>query len=69
MSRRLIFALAIVAFGLTGCTAYVRPTPPPTRVEIKPAKPYVRAAWVPGHWKWKNRKVRYVWVPGHWKRY
>jgi hypothetical protein len=67
MFKRVFLACALLCFGLTGCTMYVRPAPPPARVEVKPAKTHPHAAWKRGHWKWKNRKVGYVWVPGHWK--
>ena len=43
----------------------VRIAPPPPREE---AIPRARRGhvWVPGHWKWENR--RHVWVRGHWER-
>lgn len=68
MKRLLLIGAALVSFALVSCTTYVRPDPPPVRVEVKPTNPYTKAVWVPGHWKWKNRKVGYVWIPGHWKR-
>jgi len=49
-----------------------------------PGVTYVRKLWIPGHWKYENRRVRYighfgrvcyrtvkhkVWVPGYWKVY
>ena len=68
MLKRILIGLALMAFAGMGCTTYVRPAPPVSRVEVKPAKPYKSAVWVPGHWKWKNRRAGYVWVPGHWRR-
>ncbi len=46
----------------------VGPTPPPPRKEVRTVKPFKKAVWIPGHWKWRNRRKGYVWVPGHWKR-
>ncbi len=62
--RLLAMALVLAA---PACTTYVRPAPPPPRIEVRPARPHRHAVWVPGHWKWKNRRVGYVWVPGHWR--
>jgi hypothetical protein len=42
------------------------PYPPPAPiVEYRPAEPYYRAVWVPGHWQWNGR--RYVWRRGHYR--
>ncbi len=49
-------------------TTYVRPAPPPLRVEVRAPRPHAKAVWVPGHWRWKGRRRgRHVWIPGHWK--
>ncbi|MEE9271326.1 MAG: hypothetical protein V3V49_13820 [Candidatus Krumholzibacteria bacterium] len=68
MLKRILLGAALLSFGATGCTMYVRPAPPPQRVEVKVARPHKHAMWIPGHWKWKNRKHGYVWKPGHWER-
>ena len=57
--------LAAMMLSVAGCAG--RTPPPPLRVEVRPARPHARAVWVPGHWKWVNRKVGYRWVPGHWR--
>ena len=31
-----------------------------------PARPYVNATWVPGHWQGRGRHRH--WTPGHWRR-
>ena len=62
----LLFALGLVA-APSGCaarTVYVVRRPPVARVEVVPVKPYPRAVWVAGHWRWNHG--RYVWVPGRW---
>lgn len=69
---RNITLLALGAFVfplLIGCstTTYVRPAPPPVKVEVRPARPHPKAVWIKGHWKWRGRRRGWVWVPGHWK--
>lgn len=68
MFKRILLATVLIVFAGAGCTTYVRPAPPPLRVEVRGHAPHKHARWVPGHWKWKNRRVGYVWVPGHWRR-
>ncbi|MBS0507452.1 MAG: YXWGXW repeat-containing protein [Proteobacteria bacterium] len=52
------------AHAAVAMTAIVAPVaPPPMRVEVIPAAPFVRAVWIPGHWYWQTG--RYVWLPGH----
>jgi hypothetical protein len=34
-------------------------------VEVVPARPWVGAVWVPGHWD--RRPHRWVWIGGHWR--
>ncbi|OQX84523.1 MAG: hypothetical protein B6D63_04340 [Candidatus Latescibacteria bacterium 4484_7] len=62
----LFAVISIFAFGCS-TTTYVRPAPPPLRVEIKPARPHRKAVWIRGHWRWAGRRRGWVWVPGHWK--
>jgi hypothetical protein len=38
--------------------------PPPPRVERRPAAPFPDAAWIDGHWGWRDG--RWAWVRGHW---
>jgi hypothetical protein len=56
--------VAVMFSGLAGCTTVVRTTPPPARVEVRPAPPFKHAVWIDGHWK--HRHGDWVWVPGHW---
>ncbi len=65
----LITISGIIALLTIGCstTTYVRPAPPPLKVEVRPARPHPKAVWVRGHWKWAGRRRGWVWVPGHWK--
>jgi hypothetical protein len=30
-------------------------------------RPYVTAAWEPGHWNWSRHHGGYVWEAGHWR--
>jgi len=64
----ILFALGLVA-APSGCaarTVYVVRRPPVARVEVVPVRPYPRAVWISGHWRWKHG--RYVWVGGYWKK-
>lgn len=62
-------AICLAGF-ISGCTYYIKEPPPPVRVEVRPARPYSRAVWIPGRWKWRGRRRRgrYIWIPGHWRR-
>ena len=52
--------------------------PPPPRVEVVGAAPFIGAVWLPGRWIWRDRWVwhegywgrpphpRAYWAPGHW---
>jgi hypothetical protein len=73
--------IALAAFSL-GCaaTVYAPGPPPPSKVEVKPAKPNAKAVWVSGHWKWNGNtyvwksgywatKPKGHWVPGHWEKH
>lgn len=44
----------------------VKKQPPAVKIELKPAKPFANAIWVPGHWNWNGNN--FVWVKGHWKK-
>jgi len=68
MLKRAVLIIALLSFGATGCTIYVRPEPPAPRKEVRSARPHNHAVWVAGHWKWKNQRKGYKWVPGHWER-
>ncbi|MFQ5511700.1 MAG: hypothetical protein ACE5EO_07615 [Candidatus Krumholzibacteriia bacterium] len=68
MFKRILLGVVLLSFAGTGCAMYVRPAPPPPRVDVRTARPHKHAVWVPGHWKWTNRKRGYAWVPGHWRR-
>ncbi len=69
---RKLFGLGSIVICLagfiSGCTYYIKEAPPPARVELRSARPYPRAVWIPGHWKWRGRRRRYIWIPGHWRR-
>jgi hypothetical protein len=67
-SVALLIAIALLAILASGCVAYVRPAPPPPRVEVMDLGPYPAAVWVPGHWQWRPRIGEYVWIPGRWRR-
>lgn len=57
----------LLNLSLMNCASrvvYVRKAPPAARVEVRTAKPYAGAVWVPGYWRWKGRK--YVWTSGRW---
>jgi hypothetical protein len=43
---------------------YVEAAPPPPIVEIRPAAPLMNAVWIPGYWRWHDR--RHHWVKGRW---
>lgn len=60
----LVAVVMLVSF-ISGCVTYVRPAPPPLRVEEVGPVPYATAVWVGGHWAWRHGG--YVWVPGHWR--
>ncbi len=47
-----------------GQVVVIKKAPPVLRVEVKPAPPFARAVWIPGHWVWRGHT--YVWVKGHW---
>ncbi|MCK5534985.1 YXWGXW repeat-containing protein [bacterium] len=58
-----------IAGFISGCTYYVKAPPAPAvKTEIRTIRPYPRAVWVPGRWKWRRRRGRHVWIPGHWRR-
>ena len=57
-------ALTMPAFAQIGI--YIGRTPPPMRVEVRPAMPGPGYAWVDGYWG--NQGGRYVWVPGRWNQ-
>ncbi len=80
ISPLLPVAWGALAFACTGCTETVvyrdrrpapviversYPPPPPPLVEYRPAPPFRRAVWVPGHWRYNG--YRYVWVRGHYR--
>ena len=60
--------VSCLAGFMGGCTYYIKESPPPVRVEVRPTRPYPRAVWIPGRWKWRGRRRRYIWIPGHWRR-
>ena len=54
---------------LFGCApAVVVKAPPKPRVESKPPKPFIKAVWIDGNWKWNSGDNNYVWVTGHWAK-
>jgi hypothetical protein len=57
-------ALTVPAFSQIGI--YIGHTPPPLRVEVRPAMPGPGYAWVDGYWG--NQGGRYVWVAGRWNQ-
>ena len=65
-----VLGIVLLTLIITGCArrvvVYEKPPAPPPKVEVRPARPYRGAVWVPGHWKW--RKGRYIWISGHWRR-
>ena len=66
-----LWSIVICMAGfVSGCTYYVKAPPPPVRVEVESVRPYPRAVWVTGHWKWRGRRRRgrYIWIPGHWRK-
>ncbi|RLC52766.1 MAG: hypothetical protein DRZ79_00625 [Candidatus Cloacimonadota bacterium] len=74
MKSKKTFAIVMITgmLGLSSCghtIVYVH-KPPPAKaiVEIKPTKPYPKAVWIPGHWKWSKKRQKYIWVKGHWKK-
>ena len=73
--KNLIFAAIIsvfMAFTFVACApsaAQIRIAPPPVKVvKVRPAKPFKKAVWISGHWKWRAKKNNYVWVKGHWAK-
>ena len=65
---KLSLVFVLIWAGLTGCasrTVYVMRPPPPSRVEVRVAKPAPHAVWIPGRWIWK--RSRYVWMAGYWE--
>lgn len=55
--------------GLTFTLFPQKPTKsiPEHKHRARPTKPYPKAAWSPGRWKYMGPKRGYVWVSGHWK--
>ena len=50
-----------------GCgPAVILKEPPGPKVETKPPKPFPKAVWIDGHWKWSPAANDFVWVSGHW---
>ena len=41
--------------------------PPAAQVEIVPARPFLEAVWVPGHWVREHHRREWVWIGGHWR--
>lgn len=70
--RNLIAAVALTGIFLVpaqsdaGVRVFLRFGPPSAKTVkiVKPPKPYPHAAWISGHWVFRNN--RYVWVKGYW---
>jgi hypothetical protein len=46
-----------------------RPPKPPDRREPTPGvRPYNKAKWVQGHWRWVRDRQAWEWVRGHWSK-
>ena len=67
-----IFILSVFMVILAGGCAtriyYVQKSPPPPKVEVRSSKPFHRALWIHGRWKWNRKLQAFVWAPGHWVR-
>lgn len=46
-----------------GYVAVISSPPPPPRVEVLVAPPFVGAVWIGGSWRWEHG---WIWVPGRW---
>jgi len=46
--------------------AVVVKKPPAPRIDSKPPKPFPKAVWIEGHWKWNAATKQFDWVSGHW---
>lgn len=54
---------------MMGCApAVVVKEPPAPKLETKPPKPFPRAVWIDGHWKWNSAANNFLWVSGRWVR-
>lgn len=65
LSKWMLALLLAAVLGSFGCAGSASP-PPAETAEVRPPRPHPGAAWVPGHWAWKGRRLGYVWVKGHW---
>jgi len=59
-------SLTAPAFAQIGVSVYMRHTPPPVRVEVRPEMPGPGYTWIDGYWGTQNG--RYVWVGGRWNQ-
>jgi len=48
----------------TSALVEVERPPPPSRVEVVPARPNAASVWIDGEWTW--RRGRWAWLPGRW---
>jgi hypothetical protein len=48
----------------TSALVEVSGPPPPSRVEVVPARPDARSVWIDGEWLW--RRGRWAWLVGRW---
>ncbi len=65
--KSVTWGLLFGALLLQSCAIYSRPSPPPSRAEIRVAAPCPGAQWASGNWRWEGKRKGYRWVPGHWR--
>jgi hypothetical protein len=44
------------------------PKPPDRREPPHGVRPYNKAKWVQGHWRWVRDRQAWEWVRGHWSK-
>ncbi len=57
-------ACVATAEGMASRGVVVSGPPPAPLVEVRPAPPPNRSAWIGGYWHWTG--MHYAWIPGHW---
>ncbi|MCH8126231.1 YXWGXW repeat-containing protein [candidate division KSB1 bacterium] len=78
----ILMVTSLTCLNLEGCATravYVKTAPPAKRADVRPARPFAKAVWIAGFWRWNGNKYVWLkskwvkpqkgfkWVPGHWK--